>query len=69
MNASEDARTVLTAAFAAADKLNHRYIGTEHLLVGVAAEGTASAVILGKIGLRPQDVRSEVLAILGHDGL
>jgi ClpA/ClpB-like protein len=54
-------------AFEEAKDLNHKYIGTEHLLLGLLREGeNVAAQILRNLGLNLQDVREEVLMLLGH---
>jgi ATP-dependent Clp protease ATP-binding subunit ClpC len=47
--------------------LNHHYAGTEHLLLGLCRlhEGLATRV-LQSFGLKLEDVRQEVLNLLGH---
>ena len=48
-------------------KLNHNYVGTEHLLLGlVREEESVAAQVLQNLGLTPGEVRQEVLSILGH---
>src|SRR5207253_4655107 len=46
--------------------LNHNYVGTEHLLLGVLREqeGVAAQVLMN-LGLRLSYVREAVLAVLG----
>jgi ATP-dependent Clp protease ATP-binding subunit ClpC len=48
--------------------LNHNYVGTEHLLLGLIREeeGVAAQVLMN-LGLKLNDVRAEVLNLLGHD--
>jgi ATP-dependent Clp protease ATP-binding subunit ClpC len=47
--------------------LNHHYIGTEHLLLGLLRDEKATgAVALTNSGLRSDEVRNEVLCLLGH---
>src|SRR4029077_7864428 len=48
--------------------LNHNYVGTEHILLGLLreAEGVAAQVLMN-LGLKLPDVREEVLNLLGHD--
>lgn len=62
----EDLRVVFDFAFAAADEMSHRYIGTEHLLIGATADGTKSAKLITALGLSPRDVENEVFYLLGH---
>jgi ATP-dependent Clp protease ATP-binding subunit ClpA len=41
--------------------LGHNYIGTEHLLLGILAEGTSSAArVLAELGVTAQGVRDWV---------
>jgi ATP-dependent Clp protease ATP-binding subunit ClpC len=50
--------------------LNHNYVGTEHLLLGLVREGESTAAqVLMNLGASRDKVRSEVLNILGeYDG-
>ena len=50
-----------------ARNLNHNYVGTEHLLLGLLREqeGVAAQVLMN-LGLKLEDVRDEVLNLLGH---
>ena len=50
-----------------AKNLNHNYVGTEHLLLGLLREqeGVAAQVLMN-LGLKLEDVREEVLNLLGH---
>src|SRR5207244_208435 len=49
-------------------KLNQNYVGTEHLLLGLMREqeGVAAQVLVN-LGLKLEDVREEVLNLLGHN--
>ena len=48
--------------------LNHNYVGTEHLLLGLLREGEGvAAQVLTNLGLKLEDVRQEVLNLLGHN--
>jgi ATP-dependent Clp protease ATP-binding subunit ClpA len=60
-------RTVLALAQEEAQRFNHNYIGTEHLLLGLLREenGVAARVLLG-LGLELGKVRSAVEFILGR---
>ncbi len=60
------ARKVLELANEEAKELNHNYVGTEHLLLGLLREpeGIASQV-LKNLGLNLEEVREEVLNLLG----
>ena len=65
---TDRARRVVVLAQEEARLLNHNYIGTEHLLLGlIREEQGVAATVLKDLGLRLEDVRSEVLEILGAD--
>src|SRR5215210_2897105 len=51
-----------------ARNLNHNYVGTEHLLLGLLREqeGVAAQVLMN-LGLKLEDVREEVLNLLGRN--
>lgn len=60
------AQQVLALARKEADRLNHNFIGTEHVLLGLLALGTGVAVnVLLKLGLSLEKVRQEVLKQVG----
>jgi ATP-dependent Clp protease ATP-binding subunit ClpC len=61
------AKKVLEYAFEEARNLNHNYVGTEHLLLGLLREqeGVAAQVLMN-LNLKLEDVREEVLNLLGH---
>jgi ATP-dependent Clp protease ATP-binding subunit ClpC len=64
---SNRAKKVLEYSMEECRKLNHNYVGTEHLLLGLVREREGVAVeVLGNLGLQLQEVRDEVLGILGH---
>ncbi|MCX5634017.1 MAG: ATP-dependent Clp protease ATP-binding subunit [Phycisphaerae bacterium] len=60
------AKKVIEYAIEEARSLNHNYIGTEHILLGLLreTEGIAAQVLMN-LGLRLEDVRQEVLNLLG----
>ena len=60
------AKKVIECAIEEARSLNHNYIGTEHLLLGLLreTEGVAAQVLMS-MGLKLEDIRQEVLNILG----
>ena len=62
------AKKVIEYAIEEARNLNHNYVGTEHLLLGLLREqeGVAAQVLLN-LGLKLEDVREEVLNLLGHN--
>lgn len=60
-NFTPRAQQVLTLARREADRFNHNFVGTEHLLLGLIALGHGTAVnVLGKMGLDLENVRMEV---------
>ncbi len=60
------AKKVIEYAIEEARNLNHNYVGTEHLLLGLLREhdGVAAQVLMN-LDLRLEDVREEVLNLLG----
>ena len=60
------AKRVIEYAIEEARNLNHNYVGTEHLLLGLLREqdGVAAQVMIS-LGLKLEDVREEVLNLLG----
>lgn len=61
------ARRVLTQAQDEARRLNHRYIGTEHILLGlVAEEGGVAMRVLQKLNISSGQVRSAVERMVGR---
>jgi hypothetical protein len=65
-NFTPRAQEVLALARKEADRLNHNFVGTEHLLLGLIAlgQGTA-ATVLKNIGLKLETVRLEVEKQIG----
>ncbi|MCY2953036.1 MAG: ATP-dependent Clp protease ATP-binding subunit [Planctomycetota bacterium] len=60
------AKKVIEYAIEEARNLNHNYVGTEHLLLGLLREhdGVAAQVLMN-LGLKLEEVREEVLNLLG----
>ncbi len=83
MAQSADTRQVIQFAIDEARKLGHRYVGTEHLLLGILREGqTVAANTIVQRGVKLENLRDEILTLLrsstsedhapaaaGHDGL
>ena len=64
---TERARKVLTLAQEEAQRFNHNYIGTEHLLLGLVREGEGvAAKVLANMGVELSKVRSAVEFIIGR---
>src|ERR1041385_7304949 len=61
------AKKVIEYSMEEARNLNHNYVGTEHILLGLLREqeGVAAQVLMN-LGLKLEDVREEVLSLLGH---
>jgi ATP-dependent Clp protease ATP-binding subunit ClpC len=61
------AKKVIEYAMEEARQLNHNYVGTEHLLLGLLREqeGVAAQVLMN-LSMKLEDVREEVLNLLGH---
>ncbi len=62
------AKKVIEYSIEEARNLTHNYVGTEHLLLGLLREqeGVAAQVLMN-LGLKLEDVREEVLNLLGHN--
>jgi ATP-dependent Clp protease ATP-binding subunit ClpC len=60
------AKKVIEHAIEESRKLNHNYVGAEHLLLGLLCEqeGVATQVLMN-LGLKLDDVREEILCLLG----
>src|SRR6476660_7243479 len=64
---TERARKVLQLAQEEAQRFNHNYIGTEHLLLGLVREGDGvAAKVLANMGVELNKVRSAVEFIIGR---
>src|ERR671933_2361038 len=64
---TERAKKVLVLAQEEAQRFNHNYIGTEHLLLGLVREGEGiAAKVLGNLGVELNKVRSAVEFIIGR---
>lgn len=61
------AKKVIEYSMEEARHLNHSYVGTEHILLGLLREqeGVAAQVLMN-LGLKLEEVREEVLNLLGH---
>jgi ATP-dependent Clp protease ATP-binding subunit ClpC len=63
---TDRARRVVVLAQEEARMLNHNYIGTEHLLLGLLHEDQGMAAqVLGEMGVSLSSVREQVLEIIG----
>jgi Clp amino terminal domain, pathogenicity island component len=58
---TEECRKALKLAGEEADRLGHRHVGTEHVLIAlVRVEGSLAAKLLRKRGLKPEAVREQL---------
>ncbi|GAB2809327.1 ATP-dependent Clp protease ATP-binding subunit ClpC [Lentzea nigeriaca] len=61
-----EARQVVVRAQEASRELQHNYIGTEHVLLGLFdAPASVSAKVLHRVGLTKETVRADVIEIVG----
>ena len=64
---TDRARRAVALAQEEARRLDHGYIGTEHLLLGLIREGEGVAArALEALGLRPDDLRGQIEEIIGR---
>ncbi len=62
------AKKVLEFAMAEARELNHSYVGTEHLLLGLLREEKGiAAQVLNSLGVSLEEARAETLKVLGSE--
>jgi ATP-dependent Clp protease ATP-binding subunit ClpC len=62
---TSDTKKVIANAIITAKDLNHNYYGTEHLLMGLITEPSASIVnIFNECGIELQDIRDEVMTLI-----
>jgi excisionase family DNA binding protein len=63
---TDRARKVVTLAQEEARQINHNYIGTEHLLLGLLAEGKGvGALALKALGISLEEIRKDVVSKIG----
>src|SRR5579875_3875298 len=63
------ARKVIELAVDEARRLNHHYIGTEHLLLGLVREGEGIAAgVLESLGVNLERVRTQTIQVLSQSG-
>ena len=66
---TDRARRVVVLAQEEARRLNHNYIGTEHILLGLVREGEGvAAKALESLGISLEAVRGQVEEIIGRGG-
>jgi ATP-dependent Clp protease ATP-binding subunit ClpC len=64
MGLMPELKRALLAAHDEASQLNHNYVGTEHLLLGLARTEEGAA-LLRPLGIELESARREVIKILG----
>lgn len=63
---TESAQKTILLSQEEAKKLHHNYVGTEHLLLGLLAEGEGvAAVALNEMGIDLEKVRNEIIKAIG----
>ncbi len=63
------AKKVIELAVDEARRLNHHYIGTEHLLLGLVREGSGIAAgVLESLGVNLEKVRNQTIYVLSQSG-
>ena len=63
---TENAQKIILIAQEEAKRLNHDYVGTEHILLGLAAiDGTVSGKILTGLGITFRKIRLEIEKMIG----
>jgi hypothetical protein len=66
---TDESRQVLVAALEEARLLDHRFIGTEHILLGlIRADGSIAAQVLAELGAELPAVRERVAETIGPPG-
>lgn len=64
---TQHARHAVRLAQQEASALGHEYLGTEHLLLGLLAEGAgAAAGVLTELGIDSETIRSNVVEVIGR---
>jgi ATP-dependent Clp protease ATP-binding subunit ClpA len=63
---SGQARHVVVSAQEEARELDHNYIGTEHLLLGLLTSDSLASASLNALGYTRDDVQAKVVAIIGR---
>lgn len=65
---TDRARKVVSLARSEAKRLNHDYIGTEHLLLGMILEGGGIAAnVMSNLGVEPDQVRERIEELTSHN--
>ena len=65
---TDDARAVVVGAQDQARRLGHHYIGTEHILLALAASDSETAALLRARGVTPDAVEAVIRRLIGNEG-
>jgi excisionase family DNA binding protein len=66
-NFTEKARKAMLLSVDEARRLEHNYVGTEHLLLGLVSEGEGVAAhVLSSFGVELDKTRNEIVSMLNH---
>lgn len=63
---TERSQKALYMAAEEAQKLGHNYIGTEHILLGIAVEGGQASKVLSDMGITEDNIREAIIEIEGR---
>lgn len=66
---TERSQKALYLAAGEAQKLGHNYMGTEHVLLGIALEGGQASKILNDMGITADKIRDEIIDVEGKGDL
>lgn len=62
-------KRVLELAVDSANRMQHSYVGSEHILLGILSDGGGVAVaVLQAFGIRAEDIVKEIQAMVGREG-
>jgi ATP-dependent Clp protease ATP-binding subunit ClpA len=65
---TDRARQVVRGAVDSSEQMGHRYVGTEHLLLGMlAGDGGVARAVLDNAGVHAEEVRLQIERFMGQD--
>ena len=64
---SDEAKTVLVLAQREAERAQHHYVGTEHVLLALFQSDTEAARILARLGVEEESVRQTIERVVGRN--
>jgi ATP-dependent Clp protease ATP-binding subunit ClpA len=62
----DDTKAWISRSIEEARKLNHNYVGTEHLLLGLVSADCAGLSVIRSLGATPERVREQAMKLLGN---